>query len=216
MEKNMTTARFEFGDRVRHTDRPEWGIGSVVKAEDATVNGQPSQRLFVRFPGAGVKTLSTAHALLERVPDTPAPATATAGDENHRVADWDRVGQSDWLAAVAERKIEEVMVALPEAAKDPFSSLTQRLKFTLRLYRFERTGRSLVEWAVAQTGLDDPLSRFNRHLLERFFDRWASNRDAQLARLLQEAEGDSPLVESLLADAPAAAVDAVRRLSGVR
>ena len=58
---------FGFGDRVRNRKRPEWGVGSVVKAENASVNGHAGQRLSVRFPSVGVKTLSTGHADLERV-----------------------------------------------------------------------------------------------------------------------------------------------------
>ena len=38
LEGMMSNERFAFGDRVRHSKRPEWGIGSVVKAEDLSVN----------------------------------------------------------------------------------------------------------------------------------------------------------------------------------
>jgi hypothetical protein len=210
----MTNERFEFGDRVRHADRPEWGIGSVVKAEDVNTNGQSSQRVSVRFPGVGVKTLHTARARLQRAGNEPA---APAGDDPaHPVAVWDKIGDADWLAPVAQRKIEETMISLPMEVRDPFNSLSHRLAFMLRLYRFDRTGHALIDWAVAQTGLKDPLSRFNRHELELFFDRWAFERDAQLGRLLEEVGTDQQLVEKLLARAPAGAQEAVRRLMTVR
>jgi hypothetical protein len=210
----MSKQGFAFGDRVRHAKRPEWGIGSVVKVEDAPVGGEPSQRVSVRFPNAGVKVLSTLHAELEHVaePDTASPN----GEETSAVAVWDRVRESDWLAGVAERKIEEAMIALPLEVRDPFRSMRQRLESTLALYRFERTGRGLVDWAVAQTGLNDPLSRFNRHELEQFFDRWAFERDAHLARLVQDVESDKALLEELSAKAPPAARSALRRRAAVR
>ena len=210
----MSSERFEFGDRVRHAERPEWGTGSVVRAEDVTIKGQPSQRLSVRFPNIGVKTLVSGHAPLKRVTEEAPPEPG--GEEATPVADWDKVGQADWLAGVAQRKIEEAMISLPAEARDPFATVARRLAFALGLYRFDRSGRGLSEWAVAQSGLADPLTRFNRHELERFFDRWAFERDAHLARLLQEATLEPRLIEKLLAQAPPEAEKAVRRLMAVR
>jgi len=210
----MSSERFEFGDRVRHGERPEWGTGSVVRAEDVTIKGQPSQRLSVRFPNIGVKTLITAQAQLKRVTEGAPPEPG--GEEATPVADWDKVGQADWLAGVAQRKIEEAMISLPAEARDPFAPVARRLAFALGLYRFDRSGRGLSEWAVAQSGLADPLTRFNRHELERFFDRWAFERDAHLARLLQEATLEPRLIEKLLAQAPPDAEKAARRLMAVR
>lgn len=210
----MSSERFAFGDRVRHRKRPEWGIGSIVKAEDRPLNGQPGQRVSVRFPGVGVKTLSVAHAELERV--TESAEQAPEAEEPHPVHVWDRIGKDEWLAPVAQRKIEEAMTRLPAAASDPFRSLAGRIEFMLGLYRFDRTGRAMIDWAVAQTGLDDPLTRFNRHELEQYFDRWALERDAQLARIVQEATEAGESVEGLFADAPPAARKAVRRLISVR
>lgn len=210
----MSTERFEFGDRIRHAERPEWGVGSVVRAEDVTVNGRPTQRLSVRFPGVGVKKLMTGEARLKRVTGEKAPSSA--GEDAPPLAAWEKVRQSDWLAPMAERKIEETMIGLPPEARDPFSTVAQRLAFVLALYRFDRSGRGLMDWAVAQSGLDDPLSRFNRHELERYFDRWAFERDAQLARLLQAAAFDPQLIEKLVLQAPPDAEKAVRRLMAVR
>jgi hypothetical protein len=211
----MSEARFEFGDQVRHRKRPEWGIGAVIKAENVAVNGRMTQRLSVRFPGAGIKTLSTEHAELEVVPRDAVEATPAA-DETHPVAKWDRLTESDWLSPVARRKVEEAMIKLPDVVSDPFRSLRQRVVDMLDLYRFDRSGRGLVDWAVAQTGLDDPLSRFNRHELEQFFDRWAYERDAHLARLLQELNADERELEELLNRVTARARDVVKRLGVVR
>ena len=73
---------------------------------------------------------------------------------------------SEWLGEVAQRKVREVMVGLSERVRDPFRPVEERLRACLDLFRFDRTGRGLVEWAVAQSGLDDPLSRFTRHELD--------------------------------------------------
>ena len=44
----MSTRKFEYGDRVRHTSRPEWGVGSIIQAEHLSVNGQEAQRVSER------------------------------------------------------------------------------------------------------------------------------------------------------------------------
>lgn len=207
------SAMLQFGDQVRHVRRPEWGIGMVSKIEQVTSNGHPTQRVTVRFPHAGVKVLSTAHAELARVTNEPAASSAPVeSDETPSLAMWDRLAASGWLEPVAQRKIQQVMSELPPAVKDPFLSLQRRLGLTLELYRFEKTGGSLLDWAVAQTGLPDPLARFNRHELETHFQRWANERDAHLSRLLQEARSEQGLVAAVVRAAPPGAHDAVRRL----
>jgi hypothetical protein len=105
------------------------------------------------------------------------------------------------------------MTALPLDARDPFNSLGRRMKLTIDLYRFDRTGASLIEWGVAQTGLKDPLTHFTRHDLERLFDRWAMERDAHLGRLLVEARMQPALVQQALAAAPPSAREAMKRLN---
>jgi hypothetical protein len=208
----MIGQRFEFGDRVRHCKRPEWGVGSVIRVEDVAANGAPSQSISVRFPIAGVKKLSTSQADLERVVEEAKPQQDTAGS----IEDWHSLDESDWLAPLAQRKVAQTILRLPEEARDPFSTLRDRLDFTFRLYRFERNGGSLIDWAVAQTGLDDPLSSFTRHELEEFFDRWAAQREEHLARLLDEARTHGALIDEVLAEAPGLATDAVRRLTTAR
>jgi hypothetical protein len=210
----MSDRKFEFGDRVRHARRPEWGIGSIVKAEDTRINGEYAQRLSVRFPNAGLKTLSTLHAELQLV--TEEPVTGNGVGDEHPLGGWDRVEDGDWLGEVARRKVEEAMVLIAEAVRDPFNSLRHRLSACLDLYRFERTGRGLVDWAVAQSGLDDPLSRFTRHELEQLFDQWCTQREVHLRRLVDEARGDPATLRELEGDAPPAAREAVRRYTAQR
>jgi len=210
-ENPMSDRKFEYGDRVRHATRPEWGIGLVVKTELLSTNGQLAQRLSVRFPNDGLKTISTAHAELELVTEDVV-ASAPDGDESP-LGGWDKMTDSEWLGEVAQRKVREVMVGLSERVRDPFRPIEERLRACLDLFRFDRTGRSLVEWAVAQSGLDDPLSRFTRHELELLFDEWASNRQQHLQQLFSQAPKDKQLLDRLLSAAPPAAQASVRRLT---
>ncbi|HRP62902.1 MAG TPA: DUF3553 domain-containing protein [Phycisphaerales bacterium] len=207
--------RFQFGDRVRHVKKPEWGIGTISKTEDTAVNGNAGQRLTIRFPNAGIKTLFTGAAEIEVIEEQAADLDMPGGETHVKV--WDRLKhEGDWLSPHASRKVDEAMVTLPENVRDPFRSLPNRLAATMELYRFDRTGRSLVDWAVAQSGLDDPLSRFTRHELERLFDRWATQRENHLRELLQTAKYENASVNALVEKAPKPARDAVKRLGGVR
>jgi len=211
---------FKFGDQVCHVHRPEWGVGSVIKAENVSQNGKTIQRLNVRFANGGMKTLLTDHAELERI--DPPGAGGTSPDQSrtnglphtgdHPLDVWRAVEEKGWLESVAKKRIDEAMLAIPVAARDPFNSIKKRLTVTLDLYRFQRTGSSLIDWAIAQTHLKDPLTQFTRHDLELLFDRWAIERDNHLAKVLAEGRSESGLVRAALAQAPPTARDAVRRL----
>ncbi len=209
---------FEFGDRVRLQRRPEWGIGSVVKVEAAMLNGTRSHSVSVRFANQGIKVLNTAVAEIELVSHEHEEALADA--KAHPMVQWHKISENDWLAPIAQRKIQEVMVSLPENVRDQFCSIKQRLKQTLDLFRFERTGGSLIEWAIAQSGLDDPLSRFTRQELELLFDRWMTYRQDHLLKMLQEASQDIEFsrdeIDSLVAAAPLSAQEAVRLVTAKR
>ena len=75
---------------------------------------------------------------------------------------------------------------LPEALTDVFSSELQRLTATLDSYRHTTEPRPLMDWAVIQTGMDDPLSKYTRHDLEQAFARFARNRDQHLLALVKQ------------------------------
>ena len=209
----MTQIKFEFGDSVRHSRRPEWGIGSIVKVEDMAINGNASQRLSIRFSNAGLKKLNAEMAHLEIV---DGKNDISSGTQRNSIRELDRMSESEWLAPLAQKKIEEIMVSMPPEIQDVFNSLRYRLEFTLNLYRFDRSGRGLIDWAVAQSELDDPLSRFNRHVLEGLFDRWARERDICLGKLLKEARRQPDLLKTVLVDILPAAREAFNRLSQVR
>lgn len=208
--------RFEFGDRVRHAKRPEWGVGSVIRTEETSINGTPAQRVAIRFPNAGLKRLVSTQAELEKVQADHTDEAALESSSGSRLEAWDKMEQSEWLGPLARRKIEETMISLPESSCDPFASLDRQLSATLHLYRFDRSGRGLIDWAVAQSGLKDPLSRFTRQELEQLFDRWALNRDAHLGRLLASARYESGVVDNAVRSAPPHAKEAVRRCMSLR
>lgn len=196
----MSTDTFKFGDRVVHTGKAEWGEGVVTGAQPATQDGKPCQRVTVRFDRVGIKALSTALAPLQKVEDRPQidAALANAG--------------TDWLASVGSKQVMEIMTKLPEPATDPFSSAERRLAATLGLYKFKINGGSLIDWAIQQTGLKDPLSRFNRHDLEEFFKRFENNRNQHLKKLASDMQRtDRATYDRVMASAPSEARDALRR-----
>ncbi|RMD62195.1 MAG: DUF3553 domain-containing protein [Planctomycetota bacterium] len=177
----MSEARvFAFGDRVVHEDRPEWGVGRVLSVEPCSHNGAQGQRVRVRFSRGGLKTLTTPPAKL-------APATQEGEGFTDRLG-----SEGGWLEQISQKSPEEVFSALPEAATDPFASPEARLKATFDLYRFSPQGASLIDWAVAQSGLADPLSRYSRHELEAFFKRFERAREAHLTELLAQLKKRSP------------------------
>lgn len=201
----MAQTAFQFGDRVLHRLRPEWGIGVVTQAQNVMIDGTACQRLTLRFDRAGLKTLSTPPAELERAADADA-----AADDPSRAA---VVGEGGWLGELEVGDLNQRMALLPESTRDPFVTLADRLKATLGLWRFSDQGGTLLDWAAMQTGLKDPLSRFNRHELEQYFRRFAGEREAHLKRLLLEARKQpSPEIEKVKAEALPAAREALRRI----
>lgn len=368
----MNLETFNYGERIRHADRPEWGEGVIVKVEAVTAKGQPAQRLHVRFTSAGLKVINTAFAHLVpataaaetasaafRVPVVSSPvlaarpevATAAAGGNHNGVvgainghrtngnlsgalhngnarrqlpitrrtstpftaaamsADLmpktvsresdregdatispevhprrrevqnlhphrrlgrsttgngharhlralrnlpgtpiehgpggaahpvahsmvpaaaarphsaDANGNGGWIAEIERRKFASAgsgsgtshggsgggssgqgdpMLRMPEPAVDPFRSTRERLQFSLNLYRFQRDAKSITEWAIAQSGMPDPLTRWSRQELELMFDRWARERDIHLLDLVSRAEKEDPEMTRRLLDA---------------
>ena len=193
---------WRLGDKIIHADRPEWGTGHVMSASPTSHEGQPCQSLKIRFERAGVKTLSTGVAPL-RSAEEPAIEVPDA--------------DADPLLGQDQRQIQDIMVRLPEATTDPFSTPAARLRATLAIYRFSKDPASLIDWAAAQSGLADPLTRFSRHDLELYFDRFAKHRTEHLTRVVREA-ADLPRDElvAIAAEAPEAAKEALRRLNRSR
>ncbi len=187
------------GDELKLCSRPEWGTGKVTKVEHLTREGERDQRLWVKFPNVGMKTILAGVAEIERVGD-PRPE-----EDDHSFAAREMSHQSGWLGEIMKDRPEEAMTSLPPECSDPFTSIRKRLERTIALFRFDGSSSSLIDWAIAQTGLDDPLSRFNRHELEAFFEQWRRARDARARDLVDEARRSRDNVSDLLKSAPAAA-----------
>ncbi len=192
------------GDVVTHLRRPEWGDGVVDRATAVVHEGQPAQRVIVRFVNQGLVTLNTGIAPLIRkdattmgtatTTTTPSTSTSSRFSSNAKTSTG-----NGWLGSLGEKQNGEELYHLPEAMTDPFASHGRRLQATLDSYRFgtdPREPRLLLDWAVAQTGLNDPLSKYTRHELEQAFPRFARDRDNHLAELckLIKRSGDSEII----------------------
>jgi len=175
-------------------------------AEPGANEGKPCQRLTIRFSRGGTKTISTAFADLRPASDMPYLPESAAAEEGDPLAQ---------LAMGAS--VEQLMTKLPEKATDPFTGLSQRVAATLDLYRFGDGNGALLDWAAIQTGLKDPLSRFNRHELELWFTKFKIEVDNHLKKLLRDMRKQDPQgLGSLVAGASPAARQALRRADGLR
>ncbi len=203
----MLLKQWSYGDKVVHLDRPEWGVGVINTVTADSHEGKACQRVTVRFDRAGVKTLSTGIANLIPADDAPKIHTLEPGTDEHDPLLGDR-------GAVAAR---EVMMKLPDVATDPFTTPTARLKATLNLYRYSEQGGSLIDWAAAQSGLRDPMTRFNRHELEDLFRRFAQVRDEHLRKVVLEVKKTDPsAIALLMKQAPRSAMNAMKRFDNMR
>jgi hypothetical protein len=192
------------GDELKLCSRPEWGTGKVTKVEHLTRDGERDQRLWVKFPNVGMKTILAGAAQIERVGEP------RSDEDDHSFAAREMSHQGGWLGEIMKDRPEEAMTSLPQECSDPFTSVRKRLERTLTLFRFEASSSSLIDWAIAQTGLDDPLSRFNRHELEAFFEQWRRARDAQARELTDEARRNRENVNDLIQKAPPGAKAALQ------
>ena len=180
--------RYAFGERVIHAGKPEWGEAVVTGCSNVTHEGTPSQRLTLRFERSGLKHLVTTIADIR--PADQKVAVAHAQDEAPAAAN---VAEgASWLDELSAGDLAQRMATLPGSTRDAFSSLEERLRATMALYRFRADGGSLLDWAATQTGLADPLSRFSRHELEEFFRRYQTERAKCFKRLLLDAKFNDP------------------------
>lgn len=214
----MPTREWTKGEMVVHAAKPEWGAGEVLVAEPVVHEGKACQRLTIRFSRAGTKTISTAYADLRasegpRLLQPPSEPAALPSAAAARPAALNGDSVDPLAKAAIDANVSETLTRLPEAATDPFSSLRSRLAATLDLYKFTASGGSLLDWAAIQTGLADPLSRFSRHELEQWFQRFQVELDQHLKRLIREVRKQDPQAwAELTASAGPAAKAAIRRV----
>lgn len=184
-------SQFSPGDEVLHPKRPEWGYGVVDKATTIQHQGHQAQRLVIRFAHRPRITINTAIASL-----IPKGSHHAMQHENALQSTPHEGG--GWLAALEQDANEHELWSLGDNLTDPFSNLKRRLEATLDTYRFSTEPRSLTAWAVAQTGLEDPLSKYSRQELEQAFPRYARDRDNhlhELVRAMRREDGGKALDE---------------------
>lgn len=208
------------GDVVIHARRPEWGEGVIEQASPTVHEGQAVQRLVVTFSNHGRITINTGIAPLVRKdslatmsttsPSPRFPAGPNPSTDKNELPDPNK----GWLAKIGQVKTGDEIYRLPDAMTDPFLSITKRLQATLDSYRFSTEPRALIDWAIAQTGLRDPLSKHSRPELEQAFPRYARDREIHLldlVRTLKRQNRSDLLQECLRQTANAAARNALQK-----
>jgi len=167
------TGTFAVGEKVVHTRRPEWGQGQVEQVLAIFHEGRAAQRVTVQFEHRGRVTINTAVGGLSHVFGGGSRATGVSGG---------------WLSGLEQQGGSKPrdLSALPEAMVDPFSSLGRRLNATLESFRYKGDARGILDWAIAQTGLSDPLSSYTRHELEAAYQRFCSLRESHLKELASQ------------------------------
>ena len=186
--------QYQRGDKLYHLKKPEWGPGVVKQATSITHQGNIAQRLAIDFANKGRVVINTAVA----------PLATQGNDEVMNSTGLNESSTGGWLGALEKAAgvstVKELW-DLPDKLSDPFLSTRDRLIATLETFRFSTEPRSLIDWAIAQTGLRDPLSKYTRHELEQAFPRFARDRDLHLKSLVVQLkrEGQLPAVKALAA-----------------
>lgn len=205
--------RYERGDVVQHALRPEWGNGTVANVTSITHEGVRAQRLDIRFSNKGQVTVNTAVAKLTCKEKAPAQIEPQPKQKSNGNNDMSRTqstpsfsptqsGQG-WLGSIAankkEEKQEHELWSLPDEMTDPFMSISKRLEATLESFKYTKDPRGVMDWAVLQTGLDDPMSKYTRHELEMGFDRFGVERERHLKSLIRQlkAKGEMDVVKEI-------------------
>jgi len=217
---------FKPDDKVRHASQPGWGVGVVLTAQKTSHEGKPCQRLTVRFDQAGKKTISTAFADLR--PLDPGPASSTepkpqpakaAAKAARRPAPASPPGPEARSAAEpppSPEVLQRRLTRIPDELGDPFRPVADRLRDTAEAYRYDPRQRDLLDWAVTQTGLHDPLSVFSRHELEQHHATYRIHLDRHLKTLLDECRAARIDPRPILASAHPAVQQALRRINPMR
>lgn len=203
----MAATNFKEGETVVHTGKPEWGPGDILKAEATTHEGQPCQRLTIRFSRAGLKTISTAFATL-RTADARSKLMAEVAAPYAESA---QVASTDREAAL------KALVAVPEGVTDAFIPAPKRLGTLLGLYVTWDKPSGIIDWATAQTSLRDPLAMFTRHELEQALEKYRVALDNSLKKLVPAAlREDAVASQTALRAAGPSARAALRRADVLR
>jgi hypothetical protein len=207
------TRQFNVGDRVIHPRRPEWGTGKVEQSQPIIHKGATAQRLTVTFENHGKLNINT--GVVGLMPESEAGHLRAEG-AGQDPAEQEDQSSGGWLGRLeAKVRTADGLTSLPPAMTDPFISLPKRLKATLESFRFNGDARGLLDWAVVQTGLADPLSRYSRPELEQGFEHFKIRRDNHLRDLINtlRKKGEQKAVTDALASVKIPAAEAaVKRI----
>lgn len=218
MGTTQQSTTFQMGDKVVHAGMPEWGVGVVSTSAATEHEGTPCQRLVIRFDRAGLKTLSTGVADIHPATDQVTSNHAQAAAGRHvETKPLDAPQPKNKILDATPQEVQEIMARIPDAARDPFATPAMRLEATLKLYKYDSSGAPLIEWAVMQSGLSDPLSKFSRHELEEHHSFFARRLDKHLAEQVRSA-GTIPQEElvRIARGAPPRGQQALRRIHAKR
>lgn len=185
MRKPLT---FKVGDKVAHPKKPEWGTGVVMQAQPATHEGIQAQRLRVDFANKRNTTINTAIAPLvsSDAMDDRFNSPKGFGQDMTMSTNTDKLG-AGWLDQLEGKSGgKRELWDLPDGCNDPFASDEEQLDATLDTFKYSTDPGPLFQWAVVQTGLDDPLSKHTRVELEQAFPRYARDRDNRLFELVRQ------------------------------
>jgi hypothetical protein len=184
----MKPPHFKVGDTVVHPKKPEWGTGTVVEAKPATHDGIDAQRLRINFANKHNTTIDTAIAPLvssDAVNQTSNPSPKGLGQDMSMSTNTGKpsAGWLDELEGSSGGKRE--LWDLPDGCDDPFTSDEEQLDVCLDTFKYSTDPGPLFQWAVVQTGLDDPLTKYTRVELEQAFPRYTRDRDNRLFELVR-------------------------------
>jgi hypothetical protein len=185
----MQETMYKRGDHVIHPLRPEWGPGVVCQVAPILHEGKSAQRLVVDFSNHGRVTLNTGIAQLVTKESYSAMSMSTHSAHSLTSAAPQAKTTRGWLDTLdpSNQGVSELW-RLPEAMTDPFAPMGKKLSATLDSFKFgidPRHARNLLDWAIAQTGLRDPMTKYTRHELELGFRRFVRDRDNHILELVK-------------------------------
>ena len=180
------------GHQVALPQRPEWGVGRVLRVQSTTINGQAVHRVSIQF--------ATGHRTLQCPPARLAEPEAEVERE------------AGWLDTIGGRTVDDRLVALPTVITEFLGTPAQRLVALAALY--EQTDRpdALVHWARRQACVADPLSLWSRDELAIAFRQYCIERDSATrvaAALLKQADG-AAAIDAVLNTLPPGVTEAIR------
>ena len=189
---------YQRGDVVVHARRPDWGPGVVKETTMIMHRAKSAQRLTIEFANKGRVVVNTAVApLTPKGPDYQQKSQSTMIDQTATTPS----PEGGWLASLQQSRsdLSKELWELPKSMTDPFASVAGRIEATLDSFQFSTEPRSLIDWAVAQTRLGDPMTKYTRQELEQAFERFAWARDQHLRGLVRQIkrDGDAPVLAKL-------------------